>query len=48
MLEVFPDRLKGMHLLTYLRLRRAHDLAEGRAMFGLTQFAERLLMRARR
>jgi hypothetical protein len=48
MLEAFPDRPKGMRWLTYDRLRRAHDLAEGRAMVGLTQFADRLLVRARR
>jgi len=48
MLEAFPDRPKGMHWLTYERLRRVHDLAQERAMMGLTQFAERLLVRARR
>ena len=48
MLEAFPDKPKGMHRLTYDRLRRVHDLAQERAMMGLTQFADRLLVRARR
>jgi hypothetical protein len=47
MLEVFPDRPKGMHWKTYERLRRAHDLAQQKAMFGLTQFVDRLERRLR-
>jgi hypothetical protein len=45
MLEGFPDRPKGMHWKTYDRLRRIHDLAEQKAMMGLTQFADRLRSR---
>jgi len=45
MAEVFPDRPKGMHWRTYDRLRRAHDLAEQKAMMGLTQFVDRLRCR---
>jgi len=48
MVEAFPDRPKGMHGRTYQRLRRTHDLAQERAMMGLTHFADRQLARARR
>jgi hypothetical protein len=34
MLEVFPDKLKGMHWRTYDRLRHAHDVAEARSIMG--------------
>jgi hypothetical protein len=42
MAEVFPARPKGMHCRTYDRLCRAHDLAQQKAMMGLTQFVDRL------
>jgi hypothetical protein len=45
MLEEFPDRPKGMHCLTYERLRRVHDLAQEKAMMGLMQFVDRLQCR---
>jgi hypothetical protein len=48
MLEDFPRKPKGMHSRTYDRLRRAHALAERKAMMGLSQFVDRLLVRARR
>jgi len=48
MVEAFPDRPKGMHGRTYQRLRRTHDLAEEKAMMGLSHFADRQLARARR
>jgi hypothetical protein len=48
MLEAFPDRPKGMHWRTYDRRRRAHDLAERKAMTGLTQFVDCLQCRVPR
>jgi hypothetical protein len=42
MLEDFPAKPKGMHSRTYAKLRRTHDLAEQKAMAGLTQFVDRL------
>jgi hypothetical protein len=36
-----------MHWKTYDRLRRAHDLAQQKAMLGLTQFVDRLERRLR-
>jgi hypothetical protein len=42
MLEPFPEKPKGMRWKTYDRLRRTHDLAEQKAMMGLTQFVDRL------
>ena len=38
MLEAFPAKPKGMRRRTYDQLRRAHDLAQGKAMMGVTQF----------
>ena len=42
MLEEFPDKPKGMHLQTYERWRRVHDVAEERSNSGLMGFVERL------
>lgn len=42
MLEPFPPKPKGMNWQRYDRLRRAHDLAEQKAMMGLTQWLDRL------
>ena len=42
MLEAFSAKPKGMRRRTYDRLRRAHDLAQGKAMMGVTQFLDRL------
>jgi hypothetical protein len=47
MVDVFPDRPKGMHWKTYDRLRRAHDLVQQKAVLGLTQFVDRLERRLR-
>jgi hypothetical protein len=40
MLEVFPDKPKGMHWRTYERLCRVHDLAEERSTNGLMRFVD--------
>src|SRR3974377_1011678 len=37
-----------MHRRTYDRLRHAHDVAQGKAMMGLTQFVDRLQQRSAR
>jgi len=42
MREAFPDKPKGMHWRTYDRLRRMHDVAEGRSASGLMRLVERL------
>ena len=42
MFEEFPDKPKGMHRRTYDRLRRMHDVAEGRSASALMRLVERL------
>ena len=42
MREAFPDKPKGMHWRTYDRLRRMHDVAEGRSAVDLMRLVERL------
>ena len=42
MFEEFPDKPKGMHWRTYDRLRRMHDVAEGRSASALMRVVERL------
>jgi hypothetical protein len=46
MLDVFPEKPKGMHWRTYERLRRAHDVAKARSIIGLTGFVRRMTKRA--
>jgi hypothetical protein len=40
--EEFPDRPKGMHWVTYERLKASHDCAASRCMVGLSRLASRL------
>ena len=42
MLEAFSAKPKGMRRRTYDRLRRALDLAQGKAKMRVTQFVDRL------
>jgi hypothetical protein len=48
MLHDFPNKPKGMHWCTYDRLRRVHDAAEARSIFGMLQFIDRLRRRSSR
>ena len=41
-LDDFPDKPKGMHWRTYIRLRHSHDVAAARSTIGLVQFVDRL------
>jgi hypothetical protein len=45
LLEVFPDKPKGMHWRTYDQLRRRHDIAEARSTAGLMRTVDRLQRR---
>jgi hypothetical protein len=45
MFEEFPDKPKGMHWRTYDRLRRMHDVAEGRSASALMRVVERLRLK---
>jgi hypothetical protein len=47
MFEEFPDKPKGMHWRTYDRLRRMHDVVEGRSASALMRVVERLERRLR-
>ena len=42
MLDHFPDKPKGMHWRTYIRLRHSHYVAAARSTIGLLQFVDRL------
>jgi hypothetical protein len=46
MFEPFPDKPKGMHWLTYDRLRSACDVAETRSTMGMMRFVDRLQRQA--
>jgi hypothetical protein len=46
--DPFPDKPKGMHWRTYIRLRHSHDVAAARSTIGLMQFVDRLSRRCSR
>lgn len=41
MFDAFPEKPRGMHTQTYLRLRRRYSIAESRSLAGLMRFLER-------
>jgi hypothetical protein len=48
MFDAFPDRPKGMHWRTYVRLRQSHAVAAARSTTSLMQFVDRLSRRSSR